>query len=40
MEPNPRLMIPEAPVLVAGLADAVWLSADGEIAEISLKEVA
>ena len=40
MEPNPRLMIPEAPVLVAGLADAVWLSADGEIAEISLKEAA
>ena len=33
-------MIPEAPVLVAGLADAVWLSADGEIAEISLKEAA
>ena len=40
MEPNPRLMIPEAPVLVAGLADAVWLSADGEIAEISLKDAA
>ncbi|MDD9904153.1 MAG: ATP-dependent DNA helicase [Rhodospirillaceae bacterium] len=33
-------MIPEAPVLVAGLADAVWLSADGEIAEISLKDAA
>ena len=33
-------MLPEAPVLVVGLAVAVWLSADGEIEEISHKEAA
>ena len=40
MEPKHRLMLPEAPVLVVGLAVAVWLSADGEIEEISHKEAA
>lgn len=40
MDPNSRLMLPEAPTLVVGLAAATWLTADGEIEEISLKEAA
>ena len=40
MEPNHRLMLPEAPTLVVGLAAAIWLSSDGEIEEICLKEAA
>ncbi len=40
MNSNGRLMLPEAPTLVVGLATATWLSADGEIEEISLKEAA
>lgn len=40
MEPNHRLMLPEAPTLAVGLATAVWLSADGEIEELTLKEAA
>ena len=40
MEPNHRLMLPEAPTLVVGLAAAIWLSSDGEVEEICLKEAA
>ena len=35
---SPTLLIPGAPVLVAGIKEAVWLSPDGEVAVLSLKE--
>ncbi len=35
-----RLLLPKAPNLVVGLATATWLSADGEIEDVSLKEAA
>ena len=36
---NP-LRLPETPILVAGFTGAIWLSLDGEIEELSRKEVA
>src|SRR5512145_1639031 len=36
--PPRRAALPEAPTLVAGVAHAVWLSPDGEIAELSLAD--
>ena len=35
-----RIILPDAPVLVAGLATATWLDPTGEIEELSFKEVA
>ena len=35
-----RILLPEAPVLVAALSAGAWLSADGEIEEIPLKTAA
>ena len=35
-----RILLPESPILVAGLSRAVWLTADGELAEISLPAAA
>ncbi|MEX2450871.1 MAG: ATP-dependent DNA helicase, partial [Rhodospirillales bacterium] len=32
--------IPDAPALIAGVREAVWLSADGEVETVSLKEAA
>jgi ATP-dependent DNA helicase DinG len=34
------IRLPETPILVAGLTNAVWLSSDGEIDELSLNEAA
>lgn len=36
----PTPVVPDAPVLVAGVARAIWLSPDGEIAEIDGEEAA
>jgi ATP-dependent DNA helicase DinG len=36
----PRLLLPEAPVVVLGLRQAAWLSPDGEIERIDLAELA
>lgn len=36
--PPRRAALPEAPTLVAGVAHAVWLSPEGEIAELSLAD--
>ncbi|MSO77425.1 MAG: ATP-dependent DNA helicase [Alphaproteobacteria bacterium] len=36
----PRLLLPDAPSLVAGVRRAVWLWADGEIAELATGEAA
>ncbi|MBL8838348.1 MAG: ATP-dependent DNA helicase [Alphaproteobacteria bacterium] len=38
--PSAPVSIPAAPALVAGASAAVWLSPDGEIAELSLREAA
>jgi len=38
MNQQTRLLLPESPTLVVGLAGATWLSVDGEIEETTLKE--
>lgn len=38
MDQQTHLLLPESPTLVVGLAGATWLTADGEIEEITLKE--
>ncbi|NKB55653.1 MAG: ATP-dependent DNA helicase [Alphaproteobacteria bacterium] len=40
MSQESRLLLPESPTLVVSLAAATWLSVDGEIEEITLKEAA
>ena len=35
-----RILLPETPVLVAGLSKAAWLTADGELQEVSLPAAA
>ena len=40
MNENSRLLLPEAPTLIVGLAAAIWLTPDGEIEEVSLNEAA
>ena len=36
----PKLLLPQAPAVAAGVRQAAWLSPDGEIETLSLKECA
>ena len=40
MTSPPRIILPDAPVLVTGLSDAAWLDPTGEIAELSFEDAA
>ena len=40
MTSSPRIILPDAPVLVTGLSDAAWLDPTGEIAELSFEDAA
>ncbi|MEC8203488.1 MAG: ATP-dependent DNA helicase, partial [Pseudomonadota bacterium] len=40
MTSPPRIILPDAPVLVTGLSDAAWLDPTGEIAQLSFEDAA
>jgi len=40
MTSPPRIILPDAPVLVTGLSDAAWLDPTGEIEELTFKDAA